>query len=100
LLEALRGTRGDERRARFVCVTTLARQGQALAIFSDFAQGLISEEPRGTGGFGYDPLFLLRELSRTFAQLSAQEKNQYSHRGKAFRKVIQFICSQNTVTLP
>ncbi len=100
LLEALRGKRGEERQARFVCVTTLARQGQAIAIFSDFAQGVISEDPRGAAGFGYDPVFWLRELSRTFAQLSAQEKNQYSHRGKAFRKVIHFLCSQNTVTLP
>jgi XTP/dITP diphosphohydrolase len=73
-------------------VTTIARRGQAIAIFSDLAQGLIAEEPRGADGFGYDPVFLLPELGRTFAQLSSQEKNVYSHRGRAFRKVLQFFC--------
>ncbi len=92
LLGEMRGIRGDDRRARFICVTTIARQGQAIAIFSDFAQGLITEEPRGDDGFGYDPVFLLPELGRTFAQLSSQEKNLYSHRGRAFRKVLQFFC--------
>jgi XTP/dITP diphosphohydrolase len=95
LLEALRGKRGEERRARFICVTTLARQGHAIAIFSDFAQGLITEQPRGNAGFGYDPIFLMPELGRTFAQLSAQEKNQYSHRGKAFHKVIHLFTRGN-----
>jgi XTP/dITP diphosphohydrolase len=92
LLGEMRGKRGDDRRARFICVTTIARRGQAIAIFSDLAQGLIAEEPRGADGFGYDPVFLLPELGRTFAQLSSQEKNLYSHRGRAFRKVLQFFC--------
>ena len=92
LLDGMQGKFGDERRARFICVTTIARRGQAIAILSDFAQGLITEEPRGSDGFGYDPVFLLPELGRTFAQLSSQEKNLYSHRGRAFRKVLQFFC--------
>jgi XTP/dITP diphosphohydrolase len=92
LLDGMQGKFGDERRARFICVTTIARRGQAIAIFSDFAQGHITDEPRGRDGFGYDPVFLLPELGRTFAQLSSQEKNLYSHRGRAFRKVLQFFC--------
>jgi XTP/dITP diphosphohydrolase len=100
LLDAMGGKRGEDRGARFVCVTTLAGQGRAIAIFSDFAQGLIIEQPRGVGGFGYDPVFLLPALGRTFAQLSAQEKNEYSHRGRTFRKVLQFFCGQNNTILP
>ena len=91
LLDEMRGKRGEERRARFVCVTTIAHRGQAIAIFSDFAAGIITEEPCGDDGFGYDPVFLLPQIGRTFAQFSAHEKNQYSHRGRAFRKVIQFF---------
>ena len=57
LLEAMRGKRGEERRARFVCVTTLARQGRRIAIFSDFAQGLIAEEPCGDRRIRIRPRF-------------------------------------------
>ena len=91
LLDEMRGKHGDGRRARFVCVTTIARRGQPVAIFSDFAEGLITEEPRGSDGFGYDPVFWLPQLGKTFAQLTPQEKNQYSHRGRTFRKVIQYF---------
>jgi len=91
LLGAMRGKTSDERRARFICVTTIARQGQAIAILSDYSEGIIAEEPRGTGGFGYDPLFLLQNLNLTFAEIPDNEKNIYSHRGRAFRKVVEFF---------
>ena len=65
---------GDERRARFVCVIALARQGRVLAVISDFAEGMITDEPRGTAGFGYDPVFLFPELGRTFAELAPRKK--------------------------
>ena len=79
---------GDQRRAKFICVTAIARQGLVLAVASDFAQGLLTEKPRGKDGFGYDPIFLFQELDRTYAELTRKEKNVYSHRGKAFRKML------------
>jgi XTP/dITP diphosphohydrolase len=88
LLREMDGRTGDQRRARFICVTAIARQGRALAIVSDFAQGMLTEEPRGKDGFGYDPIFLFKELGRTYAELTRKEKNLYSHRGKAFRKLL------------
>jgi XTP/dITP diphosphohydrolase len=87
LLRAMAGKRGAERRARFVCVIALEQRGRALAVVSDFVGGVITEEPRGSRGFGYDPIFLLPDIGRTSAEISPDDKNRLSHRGKAFRKV-------------
>ena len=87
LLGAMEGKRGSERRAHFVCVIALARKGRVLAVVSDFVEGLISDEPRGAHGFGYDPVFLLPDIGRTSAEIPQDEKNRLSHRGKAFRKL-------------
>jgi XTP/dITP diphosphohydrolase len=95
LLREMRGKSGAERRARFVCVTAVARAGRAIAVVSDLANGVIASEPRGTGGFGYDPVFLFAELARTYAELTAEEKNAYSHRGKSFRKLLYMIAPGN-----
>ena len=54
-------------------------------------EGVILEAPRGTGGFGYDPVFLYEPLGKTFAELSREEKNCLSHRGRAFRKLLGFL---------
>jgi XTP/dITP diphosphohydrolase len=91
LLRDLQGMDGDERRARFVCVTAIARQGRALVVASDSVEGAILEEPRGANGFGYDPVFYFPELGRTFAEIPQEEKNLHSHRGKAFRKALEFF---------
>lgn len=91
LLREMQGKAGDERRARFVCVTAVARGGRALAVVSDFAEGFITDAPRGANGFGYDPVFCFPDGSRTFAEASAEEKNLHSHRGKAFRKVVELL---------
>jgi XTP/dITP diphosphohydrolase len=88
LLRELEGKTGEQRRAKFICVAAIARQGRALAIVSDFAQGVLTGESRGENGFGYDPIFLFHELDRTYAELTRKEKNLYSHRGKAFRKLL------------
>jgi XTP/dITP diphosphohydrolase len=93
LLTEMRGKRGNERRARFVCVIALAQHGRAIAVFSDCAEGEIAEEPRGAGGFGYDPIFFFPALGRTYAELPREEKNLYSHRGLAFRKLLAFLSS-------
>lgn len=94
LLREMEGKAGDQRRARFVCVTTLARNGRVLAVTSDFAEGTLTEQPRGADGFGYDPVFFSAELGRTFAEACQEEKNRCSHRGKAFRKLLEFLTRQ------
>jgi XTP/dITP diphosphohydrolase len=99
LLGEMAGRTGDERSARFVCVTAIARRGRALAVVSDLADGWIATEPRGANGFGYDPVFICRELNRTFAEMSQQEKNLHSHRGKAFRKLWQLLASPDFATI-
>jgi XTP/dITP diphosphohydrolase len=91
LLEEMRGKSGEQRRARFVCVQALAQAGKVIAVFSDFAEGVLLEAPRGDGGFGYDPLFFYEPLGKTFAELPREEKNRFSHRGKAFRKLLAFL---------
>lgn len=79
---------GQQRSAHFVCAIALARKGRALAVITDRVDGEILESPRGAGGFGYDPVFYFPALKKTFAELSPEEKNQHSHRGKAFRKLL------------
>ena len=91
LLTEMGGKTGSDRRARFVCVLTLAQAGRAIAIFSDTVEGILANEPRGAGGFGYDPVFYFEKLGKTYAEISRQEKNEYSHRGRAFRKLLQFL---------
>jgi len=95
LLREMRGKVGAERLARFVCVTALAKAGRAIAVVSDLTHGVITEEPRGAGGFGYDPVFLFEELGRTYAELTRDEKNTYSHRGKSFSKLRYMISPGN-----
>ena len=95
LLREMRGKDGAERRARFVCVTAVARAGRAIAVISDLARGVITEGPRGAGGFGYDPIFLFEELGRTYAELTPAEKNAYSHRGKSFSKLLYMLSPDN-----
>jgi len=95
LLREMRGKVGAERRARFVCVTAVARAGRAIAVVSDLARGVITDEPRGAGGFGYDPVFLFEELGRTYAELAPDDKNAYSHRGKSFSKLLYMLSPGN-----
>lgn len=82
----------DERRsARFVCVIAAARDGRTLDTFRGSAEGRILRAPRGTGGFGYDPLFFFPSLGKTFAELAPEEKAAVSHRGQAFRKFLDWF---------
>jgi XTP/dITP diphosphohydrolase len=91
LLREMSALTGDDRKARFVCVTTLAQNGRAVAVLSDSVEGVIAKAPRGSGGFGYDPVFFFPQLGRTYAETTREEKNQYSHRGRAFRKAIAYF---------
>jgi XTP/dITP diphosphohydrolase len=90
LLRELSGVPAEKRAGRFVCVIAAARDGEILGVFHGKAEGLILDTPRGTNGFGYDPLFFFPQIEKTFAELTAQEKSAYSHRGAAFREFMQW----------
>ena len=96
LLAALRGKAAAERKAHFVCVIALAEHGRARAVITARVDGEILEAPRGAAGFGYDPVFYFPPLGKTFAEIPPSEKNQYSHRGQAFRKLIMFLASPSS----
>ena len=85
LLRELHDVTEEYRTARFVSVIAVARNGHTLATFHGKAEGILLRSPRGSNGFGYDPLFYFPEISKTFAQLSPEEKALHSHRGAAFR---------------
>jgi XTP/dITP diphosphohydrolase len=91
LLSEMRGKKGNDRQARFVCVVAVAEAGNMRGLFSAAAEGMILEEPRGQDGFGYDPVFLFPALGKTYAEISREEKNLHSHRGKAFHKALDFL---------
>jgi XTP/dITP diphosphohydrolase len=95
LLRQLKGVPSAQRTARFVCVLAAARDGQTLATFRGAAEGIILDGPRGTNGFGYDPLFYFPQIQKTFAQLTAEEKARYSHRGAAFQQFLAW-CGQSS----
>jgi XTP/dITP diphosphohydrolase len=79
--------KGDRCRARFCCILAVAREGQVLATFEGVVEGKIAERPRGSHGFGYDPLFIPDGFEETFAELPEDLKNRISHRAKAIRKL-------------
>jgi XTP/dITP diphosphohydrolase len=89
LLEKLRGVR--DRTARFVCVIALAQGLAVLGLFEASVEGVILEEPRGAGGFGYDPLFYYAPYGCTFGEASEEQKLAVSHRGQAFTKMLQSL---------
>jgi XTP/dITP diphosphohydrolase len=93
VLRELRGIPSAQRTGRFVCVLAAARDGKTLATFRGEAEGIILEAPQGTNGFGYDPLFYFPQIKKTFAELTAEEKSRYSHRGAAFRKFLSWCQS-------
>ena len=88
LLKELEGVPRSERGAAFHCVACFVRPGDEGSVVAEGEwRGSILSEPRGKGGFGYDPLFLVPELGCSSAELSAEEKNRRSHRGKALREL-------------
>ena len=83
VIERMKGTKGEERSARFVSVIAAVFPDGTVKTTTGTVEGLIAEKPAGTGGFGYDPIFYLPEFGVTSAQLTLEEKNKISHRGKA-----------------
>jgi XTP/dITP diphosphohydrolase len=90
LLRELHEVPEEFRTGRFVCVIAVARNGHTLGTFHGRAEGLILHAPRGSNGFGYDPLFFFPQIEKTFAELTAEEKAKYSHRGAAFRQFLEW----------
>lgn len=88
LISLLTGVPLTERSARYHCVLAAARNGHLLAIGHGAVEGEILSEPRGTGGFGYDPLFYLPSHQRTMAQIDLETKLSLSHRGRAFTALL------------
>ena len=88
LLDALGSTREADRTARYRCVLALARDGEILATAHGSVEGEILAVPRGNGGFGYDPLFLLPDEGLTMAELAAPARLEHSHRGNALRALL------------
>jgi XTP/dITP diphosphohydrolase len=90
LIRELRNIPPEKRTGRFVCVIAVARDGQTLAVFRGEAEGIVLDSPRGSNGFGYDPLFYFPPIKKTFAEIAGEEKARYSHRGAAFRKFLEW----------
>ena len=93
LLTRLKDVPWEKRRARFRCAIAVATPEGQVNLFSGECDGLITLEPRGEMGFGYDPIFYLPELGKTMAQLPLEVKNQLSHRGRATRKAMPLLKS-------
>jgi len=91
LLRAMRGLPPRRRRAAFVCVVAIAHRGRIVGVVRGECRGSIAPSPRGTSGFGYDPLFIPRGYRRTFAELGPRAKDRLSHRGQALARARPLI---------
>ena len=91
LLQQMAGVPYGQRTARYTCVLAAARDGAVSNIAEGSVEGMILEAPRGTGGFGYDPLFFLPELDRTMAEIDLETKLSLSHRGRAIAALLPHI---------
>jgi len=91
LLRELEGIPLLKRTARFVCAMSLSDPEGNVVVKTGYCHGMIAHEPRGTNGFGYDPVFHLPELGKTMAELALDEKNHISHRANAARHLIPII---------
>ena len=91
LLRQIKNIPEDRLRARFVCAVCLIDNREIIYVAQETCEGYVIKELRGNSGFGYDPIFYYPELGRTFGELSPEEKNAVSHRGKALRKLFLAI---------
>ena len=91
LLNEMKNAYRDNRRASFICCASFADGGEIVKTITGKVEGEILFQPKGSSGFGYDPVFFYPPLEKTFAEMTASEKNIHSHRGKAFRDLAAFI---------
>ena len=94
LLSKLEGIEWNRRGARFRSVIAVAAPGGEVRLFEGVCEGSIALCPRGTGGFGYDPVFYVPSLGKLMAEMSMEEKNGISHRGQAARKAVEYLNAQ------
>jgi XTP/dITP diphosphohydrolase len=94
LLREMKGLEGEEREARFVCCIAIAFPDGTHRTFTGYAKGEIAKKPKGFNGFGYDPVFYPAGCGRTFAEMTASEKDSLSHRGKALKKLYIYLKNQ------
>jgi XTP/dITP diphosphohydrolase len=95
LLERLRDA--TDRQARYVAVIALILPGEAARAFRGVVDGQILREPRGAGGFGYDPLFYYPPFAATFAEIPVAKKQSVSHRGRAVAKMMDLLANRETL---
>jgi XTP/dITP diphosphohydrolase len=91
MLRRLEGVAEADRGASFTSAVAVARAGHLLFQAEEVVRGLIASEPRGVSGFGYDPLFFYPPFGKTFGEVPAAEKDEVSHRGKAFARLRVFL---------
>ncbi|MFP4456338.1 MAG: XTP/dITP diphosphatase [Clostridia bacterium] len=93
LLHELKDVPMDRRNAKFISAIALVFPNNSVQIVEGTCEGIILEEPKGDNGFGYDPLFYVPEVKKTYAEMTSKEKNQYSHRAKAMQKLARILPS-------
>ncbi|WP_338777484.1 XTP/dITP diphosphatase [Metabacillus sp. FJAT-52054] len=91
VLESMKGVEKDQRTARFRCALAIAAPGKETKTVEGSVEGYITEKPEGLHGFGYDPIFLVKDKGATMAQISPEEKNKISHRADALKKLEKLI---------
>ncbi|MGD6816775.1 XTP/dITP diphosphatase [Metabacillus sp. 84] len=91
VLENMKEVEKDQRTARFRCALAIAAPGKETKTVEGSVEGFITEKPEGENGFGYDPIFMVKDKGVTMAQLSSEEKNKISHRANALKKLDQLI---------
>ena len=91
VLERMKGVPPEKRNARFVSCMVLSKKGDVIKEIKESVEGIITLKEKGANGFGYDPLFYYPPLKKTFAELLPEEKNKVSHRGRALKKLKEFL---------
>lgn len=94
ILELMKDVPSDKRKARFVCCVAYSHPDRATQVFKAIKEGLIADKPIGDYGFGYDPIFFLPEMGKTYAQLLPEEKNRISHRAIVLNNFAQWLLSE------
>ena len=91
IIDKLAGVEGEKRSCRFVCAMALTIPGQETKVFKETFEGLVNDHIAGENGFGYDPIFYFPPLKKTSAEMTMEEKNQYSHRAKALKDLYHYV---------
>lgn len=97
MLFEMRNVPREKRGCRFTTTVVLSRRGREDVVASGFVEGMLLDAPRGENGFGYDPLFFYEPFSKSFAELSAEEKNSVSHRKRALSALCELLNQEKTL---